>query len=161
MTPLFPSFSRSNQLASAFTFFLHPLIQFIAIGRDWLYDHGIRAGKIDTVISSLVRKVSNDLISEISHGGCVDEYLRDQLVVYQALAKGMSSVNGGKRSGELVDPSLHAQTAQWVVEKLLGVEFDKEGGCEGVSFVPGIGVEPKSNAGNAEGLVERLESLEV
>jgi RNA 3'-terminal phosphate cyclase (ATP) len=73
--------------------------------------------------------------------------LRDQLVVFQALAKGRGSVYGGRGRGKegrvgeggLVQPSLHAKTAQWVVGEMLGVEFDGEGGCEGVGFVVGEG----------------------
>jgi RNA 3'-terminal phosphate cyclase (ATP) len=64
----------------------------------------------------------------------VDEYLRDQLVVFQALAEGRSSVYGGKSKDEgvLLGPSLHAKTAQWVAQKMLGVDFDDEGKCEGI-----------------------------
>ncbi|KAF2656458.1 EPT/RTPC-like protein [Lophiostoma macrostomum CBS 122681] len=112
----------------------------IKLGRDWLYDHGVRAGKTGKVVDALAKKVVADLVAEIAHGGCVDEWLRDQLVVFQALAKGRSEVFGGsvggKREGEggLMEPSLHARTAQWVVGEMLGVEFDEEGGCEGVAF---------------------------
>ncbi|KAF2732635.1 RNA 3'-terminal phosphate cyclase [Polyplosphaeria fusca] len=107
------------------------------LGRDWLYDGGVRAGKGDRVVQELVKKVFADLVAEIEHEGCVDEYLRDQLVVFQALARGKSEVDGGRREGELVEASLHARTAQWVVGEILGVHFDEKGGCEGVEFVPG------------------------
>ncbi|ORX95039.1 RNA 3'-terminal phosphate cyclase-domain-containing protein [Clohesyomyces aquaticus] len=127
------------------------------LGRDWLYDHGFRAGKIDTIISKMVKKVTADLVEEIQNGGCVDEWMRDQLVVFQALAQGKSVVDGGG-----VEPSLHAQTACWVAEMLLGVEFDEDGGCEGVGFVAGKGV--KRDGGDEEverELVKGLEWLEV
>lgn len=104
----------------------------LRLGRDWLYDHGVRAGKTDTIISKIVRKVSGDLVGEIEHGGCVDEYMRDQLVVFQALALGKSVVFGGSREGALVDPSLHAKTAHWVARGVIGVEFDDDGSCEGI-----------------------------
>jgi RNA 3'-terminal phosphate cyclase (ATP) len=104
----------------------------LKLGRDWLYDGGVRAGKTAQIVPSIVRKVSDDLLAEIAHGGCVDEWMADQLVVYQALAKGTSLVNGGK--GER---SLHAETAMWVAEKVAGVSFDGEGGCEGLGFYPG------------------------
>ncbi|KAI4947353.1 hypothetical protein J4E91_006705 [Alternaria rosae] len=51
------------------------------LGRDWLYDRGVRAGKLEKIIPTIVKKVSDDLLAEIEHGGCVDEYLRDQLIV--------------------------------------------------------------------------------
>ena len=106
------------------------------LGRDWLYDRGFRAGKLEQIIPTIVKKVSDDLLAEIEHGGCVDEYLRDQLVVYQALAEGRSQVYGGQRKDVLVKPSLHAKTAQWVAKEILGVEFDDDGGCEGVGYLP-------------------------
>ncbi|KAI4667122.1 uncharacterized protein J4E79_001806 [Alternaria viburni] len=92
----------------------------------WLYDRGFRAGKLEQIIPTIVKKISDDLLAEIEHGGCVDEYLRDQLVVFQALAKGRSQVYGGKSDGESVKPSLHAKTAQWVAKEMLCVEFDDE-----------------------------------
>ncbi|KAF1970628.1 RNA 3'-terminal phosphate cyclase [Bimuria novae-zelandiae CBS 107.79] len=109
----------------------------IKLGRDWLYDRGVRAGKTDAVISSIVRKVSSDLIEEIEQGACVDEHMRDQLVVFQALAVGKSSVYGGKRKAALVEPSLHAKTAHWVAKEVIDVAFDDEGGCKGIGFGAG------------------------
>ncbi|KAF2469290.1 RNA 3'-terminal phosphate cyclase [Lindgomyces ingoldianus] len=126
------------------------------LARDWLYDHGIRTGKIDTVISKMAKKVFADLIAEIEHGGCVDEYLRDQLVVFQALAKGRSRVSGGKLA-----PSLHAETAHWVVNMLLGVELDDDGGCEGVGFVAGQGVGKDGIEKTEADMVKALDHLEV
>ncbi|KAJ4362851.1 hypothetical protein N0V95_001225 [Ascochyta clinopodiicola] len=125
------------------------------LGRDWLYDGGVRAGSIDKIVPNIVRKVSDDLISEIEHGGCVDEWMRDQLVVFQALATGRSCVDGRMRDGRRVQPSLHARTAMWVAERMAGVVFDGEGVCEGMGFSPG------SEEGDEEDeeLVERVEKL--
>ena len=109
----------------------------IKLGRDWLYDRAVRPGATDTIVPEMVRRVAHDLASEIKHGGCVDEFLRDQLVVFQALAKGKSVVFGGYNGAqERVEPSLHAKTAHWVARKILGVDFDGDGGCEGVGFWP-------------------------
>ena len=105
------------------------------LGRDWLYDRGFRAGKLEQIVPTIVRKVSDDLLAEIEHGGCVDEYLQDQLVVFQALAEGRSQVYGGKRKDVLMEPSLHAKTAQWVAKEIIGVEFDDEGGCKGIGYM--------------------------
>ena len=82
----------------------------------------------------------------------MDEYLRDQLVVFQALAEGRSTVYGGKRQ-ELVEPSLHARTAQWVTKEMLGVDFDDEGACEGIAYGP--------KAEPTEDLAQDLEKLDV
>lgn len=121
------------------------------LGRDWLYDRGVRPGKLEQIVPTIVKKVSDDLLAEIEHGGCVDEYLRDQLVVFQALAEGRSTVYGGKKD-TLVEPSLHAKTAQWVAKEILGVEFDEEGECEGIGFWESL---KKEDDDLAEGL-ERL-----
>lgn len=129
----------------------------VKLGRDWLYSRGIRAGKTDQVAASLVKQVSDEMIAELQHGGCVDEYLRDQLVVFQALAEGKSCVHGGVTKGNGVQPSLHAITAHWVAKKLIGVEFDDDGNCEGVGFAVGNGV----NADDAElEVIHGLQKLE-
>jgi RNA 3'-terminal phosphate cyclase (ATP) len=107
------------------------------LGRDWLYDKAVRLDSTARIVPDMVRKVSGALITELEHGGCVDEFLWDQLVVFQALAEGRSSVYGGMSRSGMVQPSLHAQTARWVAEQILGVEFDGEGACQGVRFVPG------------------------
>lgn len=65
----------------------------------------------------------------------VDEHLQDQLVVFQALAKGRSVV-GHEVQGHNATPSvpraaapkatLHTQTAQWVTGRLLGARWGGE-----------------------------------
>ncbi|KAH6864939.1 RNA 3'-terminal phosphate cyclase domain-containing protein [Alternaria rosae] len=126
------------------------------LGRDWLYDRGVRAGKLEKIIPTIVKKVSDDLLAEIEHGGCVDEYLRDQLIVYQALANGRSQVYGGKGKDASVEPSLHAKTAQWVAKGILGVEFDGEGGCEGVGYLPGNMNMEDMTGDKIAGVLERM-----
>lgn len=128
------------------------------LGRDWLYDQGVRPGQLEKIVPTIVKKVSDDLLAEIEHGGCVDEHLRDQLVVFQALAEGKSQVDGGKRKDVLVEPSLHAKTAQWVAHEIVGVSFDKEGGCKGIGFHPG-GIE--QNGEEDERLAKSMVGLEL
>ena len=98
------------------------------LGRDWLYDEKINTEKPSKTVDKLVTKVFDDLEEELEHGGCVDEFMQDQLVVFQALSKGRSRVLGR------ADASLHTQTARWVASKIVGVEFDDSGGCEGIGF---------------------------
>jgi len=50
------------------------------------------------------KEAANELIKGLDNGGCVDEWLQDQIVIYMALAQGTSEVNCGR--GEL---ELHAQ----------------------------------------------------
>jgi RNA 3'-terminal phosphate cyclase (ATP) len=47
--------------------------------------------------------------------------MRDQLVVFQALAEGASRTFGGcDATGEPREASLHAKTAEWVIGQMLG-----------------------------------------
>lgn len=106
------------------------------LGRGGLYEGRVR-GTVPAIISHM-KAVTAELVSEIKHGGCVDVYMRDQLVVFQGLADGKSFVDGGRdEKGDRLEPSLHARTAEWVVEKLLGARFDGQGGCQGVGFAAG------------------------
>ena len=100
------------------------------LGRDWLFDR-----KCDFLKAAvpLVLQVVEELDKELAHGGCVDEYLQDQLVVFQALAQGNSAVHLGMDT----KPSLHTQTVRWVGQKILDIYFDNEGTCEGISFKSG------------------------
>ena len=99
------------------------------LGRDWLYDRRIMEATMDDHAKDLVGKVVGELGRELARGGCVDEYLQDQLVVFQALSEGRAVVDTGKND----QGSLHTQTARWVVEKVLGLDFDK-GSCTGIGF---------------------------
>ncbi|KAH7081168.1 RNA 3'-terminal phosphate cyclase domain-containing protein [Paraphoma chrysanthemicola] len=108
----------------------------IKFGRDWLYDQAIRPGKSEHIPRTIVKQVSDELLVEIAHEGCVDEYARDQVVVFQALAEGKSRVDAGLKTGAKNRLSLHTRTAMWVAEKTLGVNFDEEDGCEGIAFDP-------------------------
>ena len=100
------------------------------LGRDWLFDWKVDHTKPQRAVDALVGKVTGDLRNELSHGGCVDEFLQDQLTVFQALTVGKSTVQGGKES-------LHTETARWVCEKILRVSFDEQGHCEGVGLTAG------------------------
>ena len=100
------------------------------LGRDWLFD---RKGDLLKVADQLVLQVAEKLDEELAHGGCVDEFLQDQLVIFQALAQGKSEVFSGMET----EPSLHTRTVRWVGQEILGVKFDNAGGCEGISFKSG------------------------
>ena len=100
------------------------------LGRDWMYDRKATASTPEQKNEQLVAQVFEEMESELAHGGCVDEYTQDQLVVFQALAKGKAIIDGGKGR----EPSLHTRTVRWVAEQVLGVKFDEKGTCEGVGF---------------------------
>ena len=105
------------------------------LGRDWLYERKIRS--LERAATEMVEYVTNALASEIESGGYVDEHMRDQLVIFQALASGRSDVFPGLvTKGQRREPSLHARTAEWVAKQILGVKFDIYDACEGVGFGP-------------------------
>ena len=76
------------------------------------------------------------LLKDLSEGGCVDEFLQDQLLVFMSLANGVSRV----RTGEL---SLHTKTSLVITEQLTGCKYTVEDlpsgpghviTCEGINF---------------------------
>lgn len=124
------------------------------LGRDWLYNRKITSPP--QVTTELAERVSWDLHREWSSGAQVDEFLRDQLVVFQALAKGKSRVWGGlEDGGGLRQASLHARTAEWVAAEMLGVKADGEG------YVSGVGFAGELEERRPVDLAERLGRLEV
>ena len=131
------------------------------LGRDWLYNR--KVGNLPDALSKLVRRVVTELAAEIAHGGCVDEHMRDQLAVFQALAKGKSVVDAGRGElSEATEASLHTRTAEWVASELLpGVEFDGEGSCEGVGFVAGETFAARKKTRGVETVVPELEELQL
>ncbi|KAJ9666209.1 hypothetical protein H2201_003643 [Coniosporium apollinis] len=110
-------------------------------------------GLTDRRVALLVEEVTTQLFAEIEHGGCVDTHMQDQLVVFQALAKGRSVVDGGRK-----EPSLHTRTARWVVREMLGVEFDEgDGSCEGVGLVAGEGIADRA----IDGVENELQKISI
>ncbi|KAK3298596.1 RNA 3'-terminal phosphate cyclase domain-containing protein [Chaetomium fimeti] len=107
---------------------------------------------------SIAGNLSRKLYSEVVVGGAVDEFLQDQLVIFQALAEGRTSfprsdakdgleqgmtklAMDGKMSKRAVDKpfgegSTHTSTARWVASKLLpDVAWYGDGRvCEGVGI---------------------------
>ncbi|KAL9608535.1 MAG: hypothetical protein Q9167_006649 [Letrouitia subvulpina] len=99
------------------------------LGRDCLYE----SKSSSTTVKEVATRVVQELQQELYHGGCVDEYMHDQLVVFQALALGKSTVD----SGNGASASLHTKTVRWVAEKVLGIIFEDDGACEGIGFEVG------------------------
>ncbi len=130
------------------------------LGRDWLFDKKIT--DVSQAVEKLVKRVVAELAMEIAHGGCVDEYMRDQLVVFQALAKGVSRVDVGFNvDGGAMEASLHTVTAEWVVRELLGVEVAGGGECEGVGFVAGETFADRAKKAEDASLVTGIEQLDM
>lgn len=126
------------------------------LGRDWLYDRKMKGSSSEGSCEKLVSKVVKDLKRELKHGGCVDEYMQDQLVVFQALAVGKSKIDGGKGR----EPTLHTQTARWVVEQVLCTRFDDMGRCEGLGFRVGENFREREG-GEADDTTEGIANLSL
>lgn len=125
------------------------------LGRDWMYDRKATASTAKQKNEQLVEKVLDDLDKELAHGGCVDEYMQDQLVVLQALAEGRAEVDYGKGRW----PSLHTQTARWVAEQVLGMRFDEKGTCDGHAFR--VGEKFWERKGKQTDLAKDIEDLSI
>lgn len=135
----------------------------VRLGRDILISMPKKTKSPDGFISQTSRKVCKSLYEEVSRGNWIDEHLRDQIICYQALADGWSSMEPGDhddadnrvRETNDLDPgalgrrmrkekahepfgrgSLHAQTARWVASELLpGLGFYNKGDeVKGIGF---------------------------
>ena len=60
---------------------------------------------------------ANELLTTWAEGGCVDEWLQDQLILFMALAVGESEIETGSLTQ-------HTQTAIWVAEEVCGAKFE-------------------------------------
>ncbi|KAH7312061.1 RNA 3'-terminal phosphate cyclase domain-containing protein [Rhexocercosporidium sp. MPI-PUGE-AT-0058] len=120
----------------------------LRFGRDWLYSGSTKNPDYSKIVTEIAQRVVDELDAELRKGGVVDEYLQDQLIVFQALAEGRSSI---ARTLEAVDSdrervdctdepfgdgSLHTTTARWVASQLLPhVKWINDGRiCEGAGW---------------------------
>ncbi|KAK0105283.1 hypothetical protein ONS95_004332 [Cadophora gregata] len=120
----------------------------LRFGRDWLYSGSTKNPDYEKITTEISQRVVDELDAELRKGGVVDEYLQDQLIVFQALAGGRSSIPHTSKSlssdGTGVDRtdepfgegSLHTTTARWVASQLLPQVRWIDGGriCEGAGW---------------------------
>ncbi|KAF8502448.1 RNA 3'-terminal phosphate cyclase [Gautieria morchelliformis] len=84
---------------------------------------------------------AEELARNLKHGGCVDDYLQDQIIIFMALAKGKSTVATGPLT-------MHTKTAVWLAEKLSGAKFqieDEHGTARTILSCEGIGLASSSS----------------
>jgi RNA 3'-terminal phosphate cyclase (ATP) len=62
------------------------------------------------------QEAAQELIQTLLDGGCVDEWLQDQMILYMALAEGESEMMTGTLT-------MHTKTAIWIAEKMTGTKF--------------------------------------
>ncbi|TGO46958.1 hypothetical protein BOTNAR_0554g00050 [Botryotinia narcissicola] len=119
----------------------------LVFGRDWLYDRKTKDRTPEDISIEIAGKVVEDLESEFKKGGLVDEYLQDQLIIFQALADGRSTILGHELSSDpksrpdrtdepFGDGSNHTTTARWVASQMLPLLkwYDNGQTCEGVGW---------------------------
>ena len=151
---VFPIIEDSKHVSRLYLLLVAETSNGFRLGRDWLYADKMKEPMLSKIIKTLfVNKVVTDLSMELAHGGCVDEFLQDQLVVFQALADGRSKVEGGT-------PSLHTHTARWVAEEILGVEFKNER-CVGIGFVAGNTHWSTAPVARADAVTDKLSELKL
>lgn len=80
------------------------------------------------------RKVANELMK--CAGSCVDEHVQDQLIIFMALARGVSRVRC------TLPLTMHTKTAIYIAEIITNAKFNvMEEGSTGIIECNGIGFE--------------------
>lgn len=97
---------------------------------------GSALGKKGVPAEKVGEDAARMLVTNLQHGGCVDEYLQDQLVLLMALARGKSRVLCGPIT-------LHTETAIHVAKLLTQAQFKIEKVSETTNIIEceGIGLE--------------------
>jgi RNA 3'-terminal phosphate cyclase (ATP) len=107
--------------------------QTLKLASDWLYERRIKSH--ERAATEMAELVAKNLADEVRSCAYVDSHMRDQVKIFQALAKGRSQVwPGVTEEGEVKEPSLHTRTAEWIAKTIVGAKFDAADGCEGVGF---------------------------
>jgi len=94
-----------------------------------------RAGEPRRTSEDIGRYVARNLIEDLATGATVDRYLADQLILYAALADGVSEY----RIPRLTE---HVETNLWLVESILGAETEIN---QNLVKIQGIGYHPTTH----------------
>lgn len=93
---------------------------------------GSALGALKKRASQVGQDAAEELISVLQAGGCVDEWLQDQLILFMALASGVSEILTSCLT-------LHTRTAIWTAEQLAGAKFEVERLEQTTNYVDGEG----------------------
>lgn len=109
---------------------------------------GSALGKPKVKANVTGEKAAKELLSALQHGGCVDEWLQDQLIIFMALAEGTSEIKTGSLT-------LHTKTAITFATELCGASFDiihlpEDGGSLNDVVVRGNGGGSNSNGTSSQ-----------
>ncbi|KYR02104.1 RNA 3'-terminal phosphate cyclase [Tieghemostelium lacteum] len=80
---------------------------------------GSSIGSIGVPAETVAQNAVDSLVKDLSDGGCVDEYLQDQLIIFMALASGQSKIKTGPIS-------LHTNTSIHFTSLITGCSFQIE-----------------------------------
>ncbi|KAI0437565.1 RNA 3'-terminal phosphate cyclase-domain-containing protein [Xylaria telfairii] len=84
-------------------------------GRDFLYDRSAKKKQVTTIAKEIAKTATKRLWEQTTvHTAAVDEYLQDQLVVFQVLAEGRTTY--WSRATERLDDEAHLDPAKEVDE---------------------------------------------
>ncbi|KAI0458142.1 RNA 3'-terminal phosphate cyclase-domain-containing protein [Xylaria acuta] len=90
-------------------------------GRDFLYDRSWKKKQVTTIAKEIAKTVTKHLWEQTTiYPAAVDEYLQDQLVVFQVLAEGRTTY--WSRTTERWDDEAHSDSAKNVDEVNQGLE---------------------------------------
>ncbi|KAN0015602.1 hypothetical protein ACTFIU_008341 [Dictyostelium citrinum] len=109
-------------------------------------------GAIGIPAEKVAEDATNSLLKDLQDGGCMDEYLQDQLIIFMALAKGKSQIKTGPIS-------LHTQTSIHITSLMTGAIFtitpltnNAQSGeetnlitCDGIGYFPLISNDNNNN----------------
>ncbi len=94
-----------------------------------------RAGEPRRTSEDIGRYVASSLVEDLAAGATVDRYLADQLILYAALADGVSEYR-------IPRVTEHVETNLWLVERILGAKTEVN---ENLVKIQGIGYRPSGS----------------
>ncbi|XP_071811302.1 RNA 3'-terminal phosphate cyclase-like isoform X2 [Apostichopus japonicus] len=102
---------------------------------------GSALGKKGVQAEEVGRSATESLVQSLSDGGCVDEHLQDQLIIFMALADGVSRVLSGPLT-------MHTKTAIYTAELLTKAKFKVSpvGGNSRCELIECTGIGLKNNS---------------
>ena len=99
---------------------------------------GSALGKKGVSAEAVGLEATEQLIHDLNHEACIDQYMQDQLIIFMALANGTSKVKTGPLT-------LHTETAIYFAQLLTGAKFviNKVSQSQNIIECTGIGYKNK------------------
>lgn len=113
-TFLFKTFKRPKVSIDVQLIVYLPIYSLVAETSTGCFLGGSALGKRDENPEETGRRAAQELLDPMKQGSCVDRHSQDQVIIFMALAEGLSRI----RMGEL---TLHTKTAIYITEHLTNV----------------------------------------